>query len=902
VLIYTLSNMIRSNAIDDLIDEAVGATTMQILKIITPEDLQTPMVGERYDSFHNFVQTSIVSDRTARIKLWAPDGTVIYSNDPSGVGEMFPDNKNLLIALTGENAVEIKVPQDAENDLERDLGTLMEVYTPVIFPGQARPQGVFEIYQYYAPVAQRISDLIRLVILSVIGGFVSLYAALVFVVGSGWKTITRQRNQLDTVNSELADRVTEVKDHNEQLVQEVSERALVQDALQQSESEARQLAHENEALAEIGRVINSSLDLDEVFEGFARQVAEIIPFDRLSISFYDLDKGTSTVAYSAGAVRIPGRMSGDTVPIDGTMAGEVNATQSTLVLQDISREHIERLFPALLPSFDVGLRSFIGVPLVHVNEVAALLQLRSLQLHAYSSRHITLTERVGVQIAGAISNFLLLSERQEAEDALRDTEEKYRTFVENANDCIVVLQNGQAVYRNPAYKELLGYTVEQTTGQSFLDNVVPEHRELVSEYYRARLRGEEVPEQYEVDLITWDGSRISMEVRPRVIEYQNEKATLVMMRDVTERKHLEQQLFQSQKMESIGQLAGGVAHDFNNLLSVVIGYSELASIQLASHRRVDSKYLDQIRRSGERGAQLTRQLLAFSRRQVPKPKIVNLNELIVNLDGMLKRLIGENVEFAVITSTEPATVKADPGQMEQVLVNLVVNACDAMPAGGRLTIQTQNIPMGNELYRLNTEAMPGEYVITTVSDTGTGMPPEVLSRVFEPFFTTKQAGEGTGLGLSTSQGIIKQNSGWMSVESQPGEGTTFTIYMPKVYERPESLYQPNRIDDLFVGTETVLVVEDESVVRDLTTEVLQRQGYRLLSASNGAEAVEIMEGSSEQIDLLLTDVIMPIMGGHELAQRYSQAYPDGKVLYISYQIDMITPLLGPGVGVDRVYR
>ena len=495
VLIYTLSNMIRSNAIDDLIDEAVGATTMQILKVITPEDLQTPMVGERYDSFHEFVQTSIVSDRTAMIKLWAPDGTVIYSNDPAGVGKMFPDNKNLLMALTGENAVEINVPQNAENDRERDLGTLMEVYTPVIFPGEVRPQGVFEIYEYYAPVAQRISDLRRMVVFSVIGGFATLYVALVFIVGSGWKTITRQRNQLEIVNSKLADRVTEAKDYNEQLVQEVSERSLVQDALRQSESEARRLAHENEALAEIGRVINSSQNLDEVFERFAQQVAEIIPFDRLSISFYDLDKGISTVAYSAGAVRIPGRMSGDTVPIEGTMAGEVSATRSTVVLPDVTREHVERDFPKLMPSFDAGLRSFIGVPLVHVNEVTALLQLRSLQDNCYSQRHITLTERVADQIAGAISNSMLLSERQRAEDALRDAEEKYRTFVENANDSILVLQNGQTVYRNPAYIELLGYTVEQTAGRSFLENVVPAHRHVVREHYGARLRGEAAPEQ-----------------------------------------------------------------------------------------------------------------------------------------------------------------------------------------------------------------------------------------------------------------------------------------------------------------------------------------------------------------------------------------------------------------------
>jgi PAS domain S-box-containing protein len=694
VLIYTLSSMIRSNAIDDLVDEAIGATSMQILKAVTPEDLRTPMVGERYDSFHEFVQTSIVSNRTARIKLWSADGTVIYSNDRAGVGEMFPNNENLLAALAGENAVEVSVPQNAEHDLERDLGTLMEVYTPVTFPGETQPGGVFEIYQYYAPVAQRISDLRMLVIFSVIGGFVALYAGLVFIVGSGWKTITRQKIQLETVNRELADRVTEVRGYNNRLSQEAVERAL-------------------------------------------------------------------------------------------------------------------------------------------------------------------------------------------AQDALRNAEEKYRSFIENVNDSIVVLQNGQTVYRNPAYEELLGYNVEETAGQSFLDNVAEDDRDRVRGHYQARLRGEDVPDQYEVRLITRDGSRATVEVRPRVIDYEGEQATLVMMRDITERKQLEEQLFQSQKMESIGQLAGGVAHDFNNLLTAVLGFSELAAIQLASQGRVNPKYLDEIQLSGGRGAQLTKQLLTYSRRQVGELQIVDLNELIANLDGMLRRLIGENVELVVNTAPELASVKADPGQIEQALVNLTVNARDAMPTGGRLTIQTENTHVGDEIYDMDCEAQPGDYVMVQVSDTGAGITPEVLGRIFEPFFTTKLAGQGTGLGLSTTHSIIKHNSGWIRVESRLGEGSVFSIYIPMVEDTAPKSLQPDRINGLLTGAETVLVVEDELVVRRLTTEVLERQGYTVLSASDGAEAVRVMEDHSGRIDLLLTDVIMPIMGGYELAERYQLAYPNGSTVYMS---------------------
>lgn len=880
-LIYTLSNVIRSNAVNDLIDEAVGATSMRILNTLTPEDLKTPMTGDRYDRFDAFIQSSIVSARTAKVKLWAVDGTVIYHTDLAGVGQKFPDNEKLLSALAGQNAVKISIPKDAENDLERDLGTLMEVYTPVTFPGEAQPGGVFEIYQYYAPVAQRIRELRNLVVMLVVGGFAVLYTGLVFVVRSGWKTINDQKVQLQSVNEELADRVDEVRDSNQRMVVEAAERASAQEALQKSEFEARQLAHDNEVLAEIGRIINSSQDLDLVFEGFTQQVAEVIPFDRLNISYVDLDEQVSTVAYSAGAVRIPGRMATDVVPVQGTLAQEVSSLRATVVLQDVNREHIESLFPALVPSFDAGVRAFIGVPLVYVDEVAAQLQFRSLESHPYSERHISLAERVGRQIAGAISNSLLLAQRQKAESALKEAEEQYRTVIENANDSIVVLQNGRAVYRNPAYVELLGYTVEDTSGRNFLDHVAPEHRELVRENYQARLRGEEAPQQYEIDLVTRDGSRVSMEVSPKVIEYQNQAATLVTMRNVTERKSLEQQLIQSQKMETVGQLAGGVAHDFNNVLSAVIGYSELAAIQLAAQGEVDGQYIDEIQMSGERGAQLTRQLPTFSRRQAPEPQIVSVHDLIVTLEGMLRRVIGEQVELVVDTYPRSATVHADPGQMEQVLINLAVNARDAMPGGGRLTIRVRDMHLAEEVSRLAPDAQPGQYVVTTVTDTGTGMEQDVLDRIFDPFFTTKPEGEGTGLGLSTSYAIVTQNMGYMSVDSKPGKGTTFAIYLPAVDEQPEVPSGPGEVDELVAGTETVLLVEDESVVMHLTADVLRRQGYTVLTASNGADAAEVMDQYDGPIDLLFTDVVMPVMGGYELASRYVERYPKGKVIYIS---------------------
>jgi PAS domain S-box-containing protein len=462
--------------------------------------------------------------------------------------------------------------------------------------------------------------------------------------------------------------------------------------------------------------------------------------------------------------------------------------------------------------------------------------------------------------------------RRQAEAELRELEERYRTLVDSVSDSIVVLKGDQAVYHNPAYTRLLGHGA-----RSFLDDVAPEHRAPFHLYYGMRQQDGEAPDLYEVDLVTQTGHRVSMEVRASAVDYQGQRATMLVMRDVTERNHLQGQLVQAQKMESIGRLAGGVAHDFNNLLSAVMGYAQLADMQLRTEGRIDGNYLDEIRNAAERGAQLTSQLLAFSRRQVIEPKVLDLNELITNLDRMLRRLIGEQVELVVLPSSDAGAIRADSGQMEQVITNLVVNARDAMPAGGTLTIQTGKVTVGVEA-----AVGAGEYATVAVSDTGVGMPAHVVERIFEPFFTTKERGQGTGLGLSTCHGIVQQNGGHITVASQPGEGSTFTIYMPSVNHTPGPAQVPEYPTGMLTGSETVLLVEDEPAVRRLTAEVLLGQGYSVLQASNGVDALRIITSVPEkEIDLLLTDVVMPAMGGGELADRFQASYPDAKVLYMS---------------------
>jgi PAS domain S-box-containing protein len=357
--------------------------------------------------------------------------------------------------------------------------------------------------------------------------------------------------------------------------------------------------------------------------------------------------------------------------------------------------------------------------------------------------------------------------------------------------------------------------------------------------------------------------------------------------DITERKLAEEtlqqteaQLRQAQKMETIGRLAGGVAHDFNNLLMVINANCELALNNLVSDDPC-RELLEEVRQSGDRAALLTRQLVAFSRKQVLAPAVLDINALTANMDKMLRRLIGEDVELVTILARGLHAVKADPSQIEQIIINLAVNARDAMPEGGQLTIETSNVELNEAFARLHPEIAPGSYVKLAVSDSGCGMDPETQSHIFEPFFTTKEVGKGTGLGLATVYGIVQQSGGAIEVDSEPGQGTRFTIYLPRVDEVEHRLQQSPHNGEMVVGDETVVVVEDEKEVRTLMGEFLRKQGYNVLEASRGADALRMVEQYPEPIHLLVTDVVMPQMGGRELADHLGNRCPGMKVLFVS---------------------
>ena len=477
-----------------------------------------------------------------------------------------------------------------------------------------------------------------------------------------------------------------------------------------------------------------------------------------------------------------------------------------------------------------------------------------------------------------------VTERKRAEHDLRRSEERYRDLVENAHDLIYEHDlEGNYTSSNKAGEQITGYTVEETLQLNLTQTVAPEHLEKAREMIRRRLAGDKVT-AYDLDFIAKNGSRVPLEVNTRLVFYDGVPVGVQgIARDVTERKGLEEQLRHSQKLEAVGQLAGGVAHDFNNLLTVIGGYSSMLLGKLpqdSSHRTA----VEEIKKAGDRAAGLTRQLLAFSRKQILQPIVLDLNVVVSDLDKMLRRLIGENIDLLTITEPGLGQVNADPGQMEQMIINLIVNARDAMPNGGKLTLQTSSVTLSGDYALKHVPAVAGDYVMVSVSDTGCGMDAETQARIFEPFFTTKAAGKGTGLGLSTVYGIVKQSGGNIWTYSEIDHGTTFKIYLPRVdgtYNEAIEHASPSGTH----GTETILLVEDEEQVRQIAEEILKSQGYRVLAAANGELALALAKQYQGEIHLLITDVVMPAMSGRALVEQLSPLRPDMAVLYMSGYTD-----------------
>ena len=520
------------------------------------------------------------------------------------------------------------------------------------------------------------------------------------------------------------------------------------------------MAQHNVTLGEIGRIIGSSLETDEVYERFAEQVHKLISFDRISVALINPDHETFICLYVTG-VEGAGSEGGESLPIAGTAVEEVVRTKSGILFQSGGGAKATALFSVEPFAAESGMKSILVTPLISNDTIIGSLHLHSVEHSTYTEADLALAERVAAQIADAIANAQLFAERQA----------------------------------------------------------------------------------------------------------------------------LEERLLRSQRMEAIGRLAGGMAHDFNNLLTPILSYVDLSAQALPEHSEI-LDYLREIRKAAERASSLTRQLLAFSRHQVIEPQVINLNELIINMDMMLRRLINENIELVTLPSSNLGLVRVDPGLVEQVLVNLVVNARDAMAYGGKLVIRSANVTVEEEDRCQQPELVSGNYVMLAVTDTGIGMREDVKAHIFEPFFTTKAVGKGTGLGLSTCYGIVAQSGGQLTADSTPGHGTVFRVYLPRVPEGSDVRPLPQDEANKPEGHETVLLVEDEPLVREVASQVLRKQGYKVLEAANGHEALEVAaDYGDEEIHLLLTDVVMPLMGGRELSENLKLKRSNMKVLYTSGYTD-----------------
>ncbi len=493
-----------------------------------------------------------------------------------------------------------------------------------------------------------------------------------------------------------------------------------------------------------------------------------------------------------------------------------------------------------------------------------------------------------IEVGGApcvLAIFFDVTRRKRAEKEMRKSEERFRRLFDSNTIGITVADlSGQILESNDAYLTMIGYTHEELlSGVVRWDEMTPAEYREKDRIAVEQLQRTGVAQPYEKALIRKDGTRVPLLIGIAMLE-ASEGSIIAYTVDLSDRRLLEEQFRQAQKMEAVGQLAGGVAHDFNNLLTAILGYADVLASKLPSDSSLQEE-IGEIRGAGQRAAALTRQLLAFSRKQVLEPVVLRLNDLVGNLEKMLGRVIGEDVQFVTRLDLSEGNVRADPGQLEQVIVNLIVNARDAMPKGGKLTIETADVELDGAYAERHAMVPPGRYMMLAVSDTGVGMDSETQARIFEPFFTTKEKGKGTGLGLSTVYGIVKQSGGYIWVYSEPGKGTTFKVYLPRVEEAVSGVPTRSMVSLPVLGIETILLVEDERAIRALALSVLEKHGYRVLEAGSGKDALERVRGEARPIHLLLTDLGMPEMSGTELASRLRELHPDIRVLFMSGYTD-----------------
>lgn len=666
----------------------------------------------------------------------------------------------------------------------------------------------------------------------------------------------------DRLELAITERTTELRNANELLRLELSGRRQAEDKILRLNEELERRVTERTAdleaaNRELGREIAERKETEKEINFFASVIRNIPD------AICSIDLEGSILSWNRGAEVMLGYTRDEIIgkPLIITMPREIALKELDRCFTTLSREG-----------------SFAGYESVRLRKDGSRVPVEIAT--------IALTDG-GQNITGYTYIMRDITERRQAEEEQQENEKRYKRLIESVTDYIYTVQveDGRpvATSHGSGCIALTGYMPEEYDADPFLwfRMIHEADRNAVMEQSAKVLSGKILP-AIEHRLIHKDGS--VRWVRNKAVPRYDERGRLAaydgLVSDITDRKRVEEQLYQSQKMESIGRMAGGVAHDFNNYLTAIIGFSETLMRKLKPED-LQYKILDKINNSALKAADVTRQLLAFSRKQLIEPQILDLNKCIENVQRMLERLIGEDIDLVTVLPADIGMVKADPTQIEQIIVNLAVNSRDAMPNGGKLTLETQNVEIDEKTAAQYAGIPPGLYVALSVSDTGAGIPDDIMPFIFDPFFTTKEKGKGTGLGLSTVYGIVELHKGKILAFSEEGKGTAFRVYLPRVGEKAEETTAEPNIAALPTGSETVLVVEDEEIVRDFAVQTLRMQGYTVFEAGNGRDALVICRDLEKPVDLIMTDVVMPNMNGRELAAQLRNLWKGCKVLYMS---------------------
>ncbi|RME50488.1 MAG: GAF domain-containing protein [Caldilineae bacterium] len=660
----------------------------------------------------------------------------------------------------------------------------------------------------------------------------------------------------------------------------------------------RRRRQEIEVVQRLGMTLTASLNLRDVLDAVLSAVLKLMPAQNAHIFLYNGEQLTFGAAMWMNGAR-------DTPyahPRPDGLTGTVARTGEVIAVSDMQNHP---LFQNTPPDWQGAI---VGIPLKIGKTVVGVMNIAYPRPRPFPPAELRLLTLLANQAAIAIQNARLfeqaqqeIAERKRTEDALRESEEKYRNLIEQSSDAILLVYNERILLINRKFTELFGYTLPelQTPAFSLLNLAAPRSRSRFRQILERIRQGSPIPTRLELTALSRDGREFEVDVALSPLAYRDGTAVQSTVRDITEQKRIEARLREAQKMEAVGQLAGGIAHDFNNILTAINGLTSIA-LETLSPGEALYKDLQIIHNQARRAAKLVRQLLTFARQQPAEIRPIHLNQVITELTDLLKRAIGADVDLITNLAPDLRPIQGDLNALEQILTNLCLNARDAMPRGGKLIIQTQNIHLSEEDIRLTPEAQPGEYGLLTVTDTGKGMPPEILTRIFDPFFTTKEVGQGSGLGLAMVFGLMKQLGGFVEVESIPGKGSTFKLFF-RTSKQETKPSPPEAAPSMVGGQETILLVEDDLVLCKLVSRILKNVGYTVLTAANGEEGLHLIQSGEAAPHLIIADIITPKMTGPQLyeAVRSLPLPAPPKFIFISgYETENIQQYFPHGIPAD----